>query len=461
MRRLGDVAGAGVLAGLLAVVALLGALATGRLLLALLAVVLLVVATALVVVVVRVLDRVRELTHDVHRVTDGLREAAAAVPGADPTENTGPRPPPVPARGAGDLAALAAAVTSLQDSALTLAEAQHRSRLRASELTVHLGRRNQGLLDRLVYRIGDLAIIEHDPHAHSELQRLHHVAGRARRHAESTLVLTDVHTERVGLRPAALADVLRTALAGIEDHARVDVASVEPAAVAGSAAADVAHLAAELVDNAAQFSPPDARVEVEGARVGGSYRIRVSDRGVGMTDAQLTEANDRLRGDASIPTRLVGLDVVGRLAGRHGIDVVLDPRDGGGVVATVAVPATALVALADLPAPRRPVSALVASAAFLPPRPSPRPVPRLVPEREAAPRRARPEPTSFVRPGVPRRVPGAQLPDLGPERSDEDPRVTPDAGRVRGRLDALAAGLSAARTNNIPPLPRALADDDG
>jgi carboxypeptidase C (cathepsin A) len=57
-----------------------------------------------------------------------------------------------------------------------------------------------------------------------------------------------------------------------------------------------------------------------------------------------------------------------------------------------------------------------------------------------------------------------QLPDLGPER-DDDPRVAPDAGRVRVRLDALRGGLSAARTNNIPPLPRPLpdapADGDG
>jgi hypothetical protein len=72
---------------------------------------------------------------------------------------------------------------------------------------------------------------------------------------------------------------------------------------------------------------------------------------------------------------------------------------------------------------------------------------------------------AFVRPGVPRRVPGAQLPDLGPERDDDDPRVAPDAGRVRVRLDALRGGLSAARTNNIPPLPRPLpdapADGDG
>ena len=64
-----------------------------------------------------------------------------------------------------------------------------------------------------------------------------------------------------------------------------------------------------------------------------------------------------------------------------------------------------------------------------------------------------------MRPGVPRRVRGAQLPDLGPDRKD-GPHVTPDAGRVHGRLQALQSGLSAARTNNIPPIPQPLPGPD-
>ena len=200
-----------------------------------------------------------------------------------------------------------------------------------------------------------------------------------------------------------------------------------------------------------------------GAAVPDAYRLRVTDRGVGMTEVQLDEANDRLRRAASeqVATRLIGLDVVGRLAARHRIGVALARGDAEGVVATVTVPATALVPLSDLPAPRRPVSALVAAAAFLPPRPEARvPVPARAPQPAGAGKEAMPEPAAdFVRPGVPRRVPGAQLPDLGPER-DDDPRLAPDAGRVPVRLDALRAGLSAARADNIPPLPSPLAVRD-
>ena len=125
------------------------------------------------------------------------------------------------------------------------------------------------------------------------------------------------------------------------------------------------------------------------------------------------------------------------------------------------IPDRLLMPLSDLPAPRRPVSALVAAAAFRPPLASggddhdarvvERDRPRAEPAAVAAP--------ELVRPGVPRRVRGAQLPDLGPDRKD-GPHVTPDAGRVHGRLHALQSGLSAARTNNIPPLPQPLADPD-
>ena len=129
-----------------------------------------------------------------------------------------------------------------------------------------------------------------------------------------------------------MTDVLRTALAGIEDHPRVGTDEVEPAAVSGSAVADLAHLVAELVENAAHFSPPETRVRITGMPDPDApgYRIRIADRGVGMTAAALEAANGRIRASGAQATqqavKLIGLDVVGRLAVRHGITVALDPR---------------------------------------------------------------------------------------------------------------------------------------
>ena len=58
---------------------------------------------------------------------------------------------------------------------------------------------------------------------------------------------------------------------------------------------DVAHLVAELLENATQFSPPDSTVRVDGARTGGSYQLVITDHGVGMRPEQLDELNEVLR----------------------------------------------------------------------------------------------------------------------------------------------------------------------
>lgn len=468
-RRLGDVLGLGpgaavaAVAGVAAVVALLGAF-LARWPLAVAGLVLLVLAAAVAVVAGRVLTPVRALAGEVERTSETLPAVAAREAAADAVA-------PITARGPVEVVALAGAVTSLRATATALVSQEHDRQRRTGDLTTHLARRNHGLVDRLVTQIGELETAERSPTVLTQLARLKHTATRTRRHAESMLVLTGALPDRSRPRPSAVADVLRAALAGIEDHARVATDEVEPAAVSGSAVADLAHLLAELVENAAHFSPPGTRIRLTGAPEPGSagYRIRVADSGVGMTDDQLVAANGRIR-DAGVgaqATKLIGLDVVGRLAVRHGITVTLAHGDGGGLHATVTLPARLLVPLSDLPAPRRPVSALVAAAAFRPPlaaaeEPSPAggdAAAELVRPRGPATRGATADvkagAVEMVRPGVPRRVRGAQLPDLGPERPD-GPHITPDPGRVHGRLNALQAGLSAARTDNIPPLPQPL-----
>jgi signal transduction histidine kinase len=458
VRRLGDVLGLGAAAAwavVVGVVVVLGALLwSGQLVATVL--VLLVLVVALVVVAVRVLQPVRALTRDVDRAADAL--PAALGPDLDPGAA-------IEASGPSEVTALAGAVTSLHTAATTLARQEHDRHRRTRDLTAHLARRNHGLVDRLVTQIEELETAERSPIVLGQLSRLKHTAVRTRRHAESMLVMTGTLPDRGRPRPAAMADVLRAALAGIEDHARVDTGGVELAAVSGSAVADLAHLLAELVENGAHFSPPGTRIQISGAPDPDGYRLRVADHGVGMTSDQLDAVHDRLRAPSGAqvdhqPAKLIGLDVVGRLAARHGIAVTLDhggdDRGDDGLVATVLLPQRLLVALSNLPAPRRPVSALVAAAAFRPPLAgASEPVDAPGAHQPNGPRVDAAAEPELVRPGVPRRIRGAQLPDLGPDRTD-GPHVTPDAGRVHGRLNALQAGLSAARTDNIPPLPQSL-----
>jgi signal transduction histidine kinase len=121
----------------------------------------------------------------------------------------------------------------------------------------------------------------------------------------------------------------------------------------GAAAGDVAHLLAELLENALTFSPPDQLVEVRGDRSHTGYTVRVIDVGVGMPPEEIARANRRLAGAESFtiaPSKYLGHYVVGSLAHRHGISVGLSPTPGQGMTATIEVPGHLLVQM-PLPTP--------------------------------------------------------------------------------------------------------------
>ena len=170
--------------------------------------------------------------------------------------------------------------------------------------------------------------------------------------------------------PVPLELVLRAAAAEAEglEHAgrggpllqgrRVDLLTTGAVEVAGSAAVDLVHLLAELLDNAAACSPPAAPVVVTAAGDGDGHLIEVADRGFGMTDEELAWANRRLAGEiAADPAGLaagdrLGLLVAARLAARNGFGVRLDRSPAGGVTAAVRLPAELLSA--GTPAPAQP-----------------------------------------------------------------------------------------------------------
>lgn len=87
-----------------------------------------------------------------------------------------------------------------------------------------------------------------------------------RRNAESLLVLAGVDPPRKWAVPVSLADVIRAALSEVEDYQRVVVHDNSSVSVVGSAAADLTHLLAELLENALAFSLPIRSVEVHGGR---------------------------------------------------------------------------------------------------------------------------------------------------------------------------------------------------
>jgi hypothetical protein len=144
-----------------------------------------------------------------------------------------------------------------------------------------------------------------------------------------------------------MVDVMRGAIAEVEDYARVSVATRSQAALAGSAVADVIHLLAELIENATTLSPPYTSVRVSGDTVANGFVIEVEDRGLGMSPTRLAELNDRLANPPEFnpsDSEQLGLFVVSQLAKRHGIRVTLKASPYGGTAAIVLIPPQLVVA---------------------------------------------------------------------------------------------------------------------
>ncbi|MFA3878651.1 nitrate- and nitrite sensing domain-containing protein [Streptomyces sp. MMCC 100] len=246
-----------------------------------------------------------------------------------------------------------------EDEAGQVAEALatvHRAALRAAveraELAggiagvfVNLARRSQILVHRQLSLLDSMERRSDDPNELSDLFRLDHLTTRMRRHAESLIILSGAAPGRAWRMPVSLTDVVRAAVSEVEDYARVEVRQLPGASVVGAAVADVTHLLAEIIENAAQFSPPHTRVRVTGEPVGNGYAIEVEDRGLGMGKDTLAEANQRITRSETLDlfeSDRLGLFVVSRLAARQDIKVHLKTSPYGGTTAVVLLP-TALL----------------------------------------------------------------------------------------------------------------------
>ncbi|MEV0679455.1 nitrate- and nitrite sensing domain-containing protein [Actinosynnema sp. NPDC050436] len=267
---------------------------------------------------------------------------------------------PVPVHTREEFGQLARAFDAVHRQAVSSATEQAELRTGMRNAFINLSRRSQSLVERQLRLMEELERREEQPEQLSGLFKLDNLATRMRRNNENLMVLSGSDLARRFTRPVPLGDVLRAAASEIEQYQRVVVQATPAVEVVGYAAGDVVRLIAELVDNATTFSPPSTQVVVGGrGRPGGGVLVDVVDVGVGMSEEDFAEANakiaraaaDEEAGDLPV-SRQLGLYVVGRLAGRHGIQVALREQ-GEGVRAVVALPAE-LVRAAQ-PAPGRPV----------------------------------------------------------------------------------------------------------
>ncbi|WP_426405012.1 ATP-binding protein [Streptomyces sp. R-07] len=233
------------------------------------------------------------------------------------------------------------ALTTVHRAALSAAVERAELASGISGVFVNLARRSQVLVHRQLNLLDSMERRADDPNELGDLFRLDHLTTRMRRHAESLIILSGAAPGRAWRMPVPLTNVVRAAVSEIEDYARVEVRRLPETAVVGGAVADLTHLLAELIENAAQFSPPHTKVRVSGEPVGNGYALEIEDRGLGMGKETLAEANARIDQSEALDlfdSDRLGLFVVSRLSSRHDIKVHLRTSPYGGTTAVVLLP---------------------------------------------------------------------------------------------------------------------------
>ncbi|HEX4091108.1 MAG TPA: nitrate- and nitrite sensing domain-containing protein [Trebonia sp.] len=238
------------------------------------------------------------------------------------------------------------AIDAVRQTAIRSAIDEARVRQGVNDMFRNLARRNQSLLQRQLSVLDDMERRATDPDVLEDLFKMDHLTTRMRRHAEGLIILSGAPPGRSWSAPVKLIDVMRGAVAEVEDYARVTASTQSRAALSGSAVTDVIHLLAELIENATTLSPPFTQVRVGGESVANGFAIEIEDRGLGLSPQRLAELNDRLANPPDINpanTEQLGLFVVGQLARRHGINVTLRPSPYGGTTAVALIPRTLIV----------------------------------------------------------------------------------------------------------------------
>ncbi|MEU0783142.1 ATP-binding protein [Streptomyces sp. NPDC006173] len=277
---------------------------------------------------------------DLHTVVEGLRR------GENPPARKSRRQPPADAD---DFELLAADMSRAHDGAVAAVVqaarlSGHTGSDQKVEVFVNLARRLQSLVHREISILDELENEIEDPDLLKGLFHVDHLATRIRRHAENLAVLGGAVSRRQWSNPVPMTEVLRSAIAEVEQYSRVKLVPPIDGTVRGHAVADVIHLLAELVENATVFSAPHTQVLLRVNLVTSGLAIEVEDRGLGMQPGEQNKMNalltdpDQVNVASLLQDGRIGLFVVSQLARRHGIHVRLQSNIYGGVQAVLVVP---------------------------------------------------------------------------------------------------------------------------
>ncbi|MEV0649099.1 nitrate- and nitrite sensing domain-containing protein [Phytomonospora sp. NPDC050363] len=306
--------------------------------------------TIAILFAVRTSRRLRVLRRNALTVADeSLPGAVADVAAAGNSDEVGRRlrlamesaPMSRANRNDDEIGQVAVAFDAVHEQALRLAADQSLLRLDVEALFIALARRGQSLVQRQLRLLDEFEEAETDPDVLARLFALDHLAARMRRNEENLLVLAGGDPGRRYTTPEPVASVVRAAAGEIEDYTRVEIDGAGDVPITAHSVGDLVHLLAELLENAAVFSPPTSQVRVTVRRSVNDLAISIADEGIGMPPEQLEAANERLREPSALTSATagtMGLLVVARLAARRDIEVQLHSTAGKGTLAMVRVP---------------------------------------------------------------------------------------------------------------------------
>ncbi|WP_432509425.1 sensor histidine kinase [Kineococcus auxinigenes] len=280
--------------------------------------------------------RLRALSAAATEVRDELPRMVERM--QTPGEGPGVEFTPLTVTSTDEIGQVAHVINDLNETTFRIAGEQAALRASIAEMFINVARRDQALLARQLSFLDQLERTEENPDTLEDLFTLDHLATRMRRNAESLLVLAGINTGRRLRRPLPLSDVIRTAAGEIEHYDRVDLALQVDPPVVGHLALSMAHLLAELLENATNFSDPGSRVVVgtkEGPR---GIEVTITDTGLGMDEEEVRAARERIDGGRAsefVGAQRLGFYVVGRLAARLDLDVAFDSTEGEGTSVTL------------------------------------------------------------------------------------------------------------------------------
>ncbi|AWL87992.1 ATP-binding protein [Streptomyces griseus] len=246
----------------------------------------------------------------------------------------------------------------------------------------------------------------HSEEVFGDLLKLDHSTSQLGLMTDRLALLMGGRPSRAWNRPIVMESILRGAVGRIAAYQRVRLHCSSNVAISGFAAEGVMHLLAELMDNAANFSPPIDEVHVYVEERGTGIVVTIEDSGLKMADAAMRRAADSVAGRltdlAALQGTRLGLAVVGQLALKHRISVNYRPSSRGGTGVVVLLPRHLIAqesreSHAVVPSLREAAAAATPTPAAVP---APAPTGTLTPE-PVSPEPATPVPAPVTPPTTP------------------------------------------------------------